>query len=363
MNCVEGLATGTGPAYPELRDTGGLMNQTRVKFVAATVFSIAAACSFDLRPDDDPWHHDASPDNVAPCAAACEQIKCGERTCGLNCGLCFEYDNCIKGTCEWTPGSYSPPMCDDKMCQVPAGAFWMGCNESVEEIKSEAPVPCAPDEYPYREVYLDEFWIDQTEATVAEYAACYAAGACQDKLAFPDLGCFYETTPDWPRDCVHYKHNPDGPDDSPVRDYCGWAGKRPCTEEEWEKAARGTDGRKYPWGVSAPTCCKATNQMVGPKYAEGSECCGRAGVFDLNVGMTWQGASPYGVLDMAGNLEELVTSSACYEDGQRYECAEHWVARGGSYGASFIDRMRVSARHAEDPHYPHRGIRCCRDAR
>jgi formylglycine-generating enzyme required for sulfatase activity len=158
------------------------------------------------------------------------------------------------------------------MVYVPAGAFWMGSEHHHKEI--------------LHEVYLDTFWIDQTEVTNARYKQCVDAGAC-----LPPSSSSSAT-----RD--HYYGNPEF-DDYPVISvdwyradaYCRWAGKQLPTEAEWEKAARGTDGRSFPWGES-----------IDCDHANYNYCVGDT----TRVGSYPSGASPYGCLDMAGNVWEWV---------------------------------------------------------
>ena len=151
---------------------------------------------------------------------------------------------------------------------VPAGEFVMGSPEGVG----------GDDEHPLHTVYLDAFWIMQTEVTNAQYAQCIAAGAC--------------STPanDRWRDAAYGDHPVTGVDWNQADTYAQWVGGRLPTEAEWEKAARGVDDRTYPWGETPPA-------------ADLVNCCG---FFDdtMPVGSYPAGASDYGVLDMAGNVWE-----------------------------------------------------------
>jgi eukaryotic-like serine/threonine-protein kinase len=150
------------------------------------------------------------------------------------------------------------------MMYVPEGEFLMGSEEGDS------------DESPEHTVYLDAYWIYKNEVTNKQYRACIEAGECVGDINFYNENDHPVKFVDW--------YEADA--------YCTWAGGRLPTEAEWEKAARGHDGRAYPWGEISPTCAlaqfRACNYQTKP------------------VGSFPEGASPYGALDMAGNVWEWV---------------------------------------------------------
>ncbi len=187
---------------------------------------------------------------------------------------------------------------------VPAGSFMMGCNPVVD-------TECRDDEKPAHNVSLPAFGIDKTEVTQAQYFGCVKAGKCN----YPK--CVWDpcAQPDNPIACVK---------NTQALTYCEWASKRLPTEAEWEMAARGTDGRKYPWGNDPATC--ALTNMLG---------CGTS---TLPVGSSGD-TSPFGAQDMGGNVVEwtadwydpafYATSPAASPTGPAMG-SEH-VGRGGGY--------------------------------
>ena len=224
------------------------------------------------------------------------------------------------------------------MVYVPAGEFQMGC--------SAQDADCQDAEKPQHAVYLDAFWIDRTEATRSMYARCVKAGVCKDR-----------EQPDWSRDMNDNPVVNVNWDDTPTVNvtwedaglYCAWAGRRLPTEAEWEKAARGTDGRIYPWGSEAAACERVN-------YRD----CGQGGA--AAVGAHPQGASPYGAYDMAGNVWELVQDwydEKYYAAGQESRstalrnpagpaAGQYRAMRGGAWGEAG-NELRSSLRSWVDP--------------
>lgn len=161
---------------------------------------------------------------------------------------------------------------------VPAGTFTMG--DTAEHAAAECrrtgspPVGCEPDRFtnaePVHQVYLDAYWMDETEVTNTQYKRCVKAGACQPPST---LSPYYadDRHSDYPVVFVLWSN---------AKTYCEWAGRRLPTEAEWEKAARGTDTRTYPWG-----------EEVGLEYANYNTSPGDV----TKVGSYELGKSPYGL--------------------------------------------------------------------
>lgn len=195
---------------------------------------------------------------------------------------------------------------------VPAGTFTMGSNNGDR-----------PDETPEHQVYLDAFWLDRTEVTVQMYSLCVEAGQCREpinKWSFTRLN--YYSNVEFDNFPVIYV------DWSMAKTYCEWVDRRLPTEAEWEKAARGTDGRIYPWREEIS--CSLSN------FWDGYEGC----IGDTTeVGSYLDGASMYGALDMAGNVWEYVNdwySETYYSNSPTYnplgpEIGQYRVVRGGSW--------------------------------
>ena len=243
------------------------------------------------------------------------------------------------------------------MVTVPAGEFWMGCNPKVD-------TECAADEKPGRTMTLPAFSIDRTEVTVEAFARCVDSGLCSAHgLTMP----FWdgEERPKWakwcnwgkagrerhPINCVYW---------SQAAAYCKWAKKRLPTEAEWEKAARGTDGRKYPWGNTGYDALEGGVQVanIADQSAKG-EFRGWAtteryddGAVGTSVVQRYRaGRSPYGADDMIGNVWEWV--SDWYTEGK------YRSIRGGGWSLKPA-YARASARPGYDPmrRYGGVGFRC-----
>jgi formylglycine-generating enzyme required for sulfatase activity len=201
-----------------------------------------------------------------------------------------------------TPATWQRPTDGMVMVYVPEGEFLMGSPSGQGN----------DDEHPQHTVYLDAFWIDQTEVTNAQYRKCLEAGVCRKPVCWDNSDY---NAPDQPVVCVSW---------GDARTYCEWAGVRLPSEAEWEKAARGTDGRVYPWGNEAPICERAN-------YAV---CVGKA----ASAGSYPAGVSPYGALDMAGNVWEWV---ADWYAGNYYSRSP---ARNPQGGAGLGGETRVTGR-------------------
>jgi formylglycine-generating enzyme required for sulfatase activity len=280
----------------------------------------------------------------------------------------------------------------DEMVRIPAGAFVMGVDveerdELVKACEQELARSTGREICEFfaahylggdaqqgtteaRRVFVSAFEIDRQEVTTRRYRACVAARACDPRpLASGDVRYIKD---EWPVVNVTW---------TDADDYCRWRGKRLPTEAEWEKAARGDDGRRWPWGdreradganhgavepelATAPASTYAVPDFVTDD-SDGVRALAAPGSFP------W-GKSPFGVEDLSGNVSEWV---ADWYDEKGYAGMPTTDPRGAAPGAlrwrvgrggSFVDPRFAGRTYYRDPAPPHRrsiarGFRCARD--
>ncbi len=241
-----------------------------------------------------------------------------------------------------TPGSGRGPSCPEGMVSIPGGTFEMGSSFGGED-----------DERPVTRVTVSGYCLDRTEVTVRAYAQCVSAGSCSTSGTDQDSRCNFRHSDrgEHPMNCVDW---------SQAEAFCRWRGGRLPTEAEWEYAARGTDGRTYPWGNDAPTDSRL-------RWSGG---CGSAACIGgtAPVGRYPSGASPFGVQDMAGNVWEWVSDwYGAYPGGSSsnprgaYQGSSR-VVRGGSWSSVGPSGVRAADRVRLEPAYRNYnlGFRCAR---
>lgn len=241
------------------------------------------------------------------------------------------------------------------LVQVPAGEFEMGSSRAEDPQASE-------EELPQHSVYLDTYWIDKTEVSNAQYAMCVAdSGACTKpaNTSSKTRGSYYDNNQyaNYPVIFVSW---------SQAAAYCTWAGRRLPTEAEWEKAARGPDGRIYPWGSSFDgTLANYCDVNCQTDWKDGRFDDGYGDT--APVGEYPDGGSMYGVLDMAGNVYEWVAD--WFEPYNRSrqtnptgpDTGLEKIIRGGSWGDDLAHiRSSIRSRINADNWLDFIGFRCAR---
>lgn len=253
----------------------------------------------------------------------------------------------MKGDIAWNTLKAKEEDCDPKtmanktgikwleeMVLIPAGQFQMGSGRFEEE-------------GPVHEVYLDAFYIDRFEVTNAQYMIFLNATGNRPPTTWGKPG--FDLT-DQPVTGISWEA---------AYDYAAWAGKRLPTEAEWEKAARGVDGRQFPWG---------DEWSEGRCQAGGKDSSSGPASVDSHP----EGASPYGCYDMAGNVWEWCAdwfSPDYYSQSESQnptgpqEGSWH-VLRGGGWDSP-PDEVRTTLRRGGCPDggYSCAGFRCVRDVK
>ena len=270
---------------------------------------------------------------------------------------------------------------------IPAGVFWMGCNAAKEGLACYG-----PDEFPQHRVQLSQFAMNRLEVTAGEYDACKAVGWCTGPDPLADWAPEVSTWPTMPTFSMNFVTW------WQAKQYCEWPDKpagaqRLCTEAEWEKAARGScvvNGcdeaddacckvamRSFPWGDALPSRDVA---VMNPTWGNGNTNDNGCGTdFLWEPGQKPVGASPYGILDMSGNIAEWIYSgqpkSCPYPDDPGVTVVdpvcppENGLSlRGGMYenaiyNAGDAQELRAGYRggaYFSDDASPGYGIRCCR---
>jgi formylglycine-generating enzyme required for sulfatase activity len=263
------------------------------------------------------------------------------------------------------------------MVYVLAGEFEMG-NDGTQWVWGgnlvweDLDLQVFTDEGPQHAVYLDAYWIDQTEVTVGMFRTFVEDTGYETTAESDGWGAPWTDGPmekEWPHVPGTDWQHPHGPESSAVDDhpvvqvswddaaaYCAWAGGQLPSEPQWEKAARGKDGRLFPWGDTYEgtwgNFCDAScpvKRWNHDSYDDGYALTSPVGNFP-------SGASPYGALDMAGNLWEWV---ADWYDEDYYSVSPYENPIGPPYGTeraqrggAWIDNeswVRTTVRHATSP--------------
>ena len=246
----------------------------------------------------------------------------------------------------------------DEMVKIPAGTFLMGSDKKIDRNAYQP-------EFPQRRVYLDAYEIDKYEVTTVQFLKFVLATDRKPLIDWQyEGGHFQETMANHP--VMHVS----GFD---ADAYCRWAGKRLPTSAEWEKAARGEDGRIYPWGNEPAGLSRANfgrTGLSGPVRDRPERLLLYPPI--ISVDKYDNGVSPYGVFQLAGNVAEW---TADWYDPHYYKTAPDRNPKGPEKGTQrafrgggWIDStpsVRPAQRNGTDPNTKRNwlGFRCARDAK
>ncbi len=241
-------------------------------------------------------------------ADGCEtNVHASAANCGRCGGVCGSGQVCRAGACVAV-------SCPTGMRLIPGGGFEMGSDEALFTM-------------PVRHVDLTAFCLDETEVTVAAYRSCVTAGSCSAPIM--DTSSCTVAYSNWlrsarethPINCVTWVQ---------AEAFCASRSAALPTAAQWEYAARGTDGRRYPWGNADPMTSDAPPRLCWNRSASTGTC---------GAGSIAGDTSAFGILDLGGNLQELVDLGI----GDRHE------RRGGSWGITpaFPDSLLSAAHNGE----------------
>jgi formylglycine-generating enzyme required for sulfatase activity len=325
-----------------------MLRLARFAVVGLLALGVSTAIMIERAVSDDCVHSASCPEDNVDGRGCCRTPGAPDASAEAPVGV-------LRGRAAVTPTS-----CPDDMVPVAAAVFVMG----------SPPGEGDDDEHPQRRIRIDGYCIDRTEVTVAAYARCVASGKCTAGLPPEATGLrsmCNGNRPDrqlHPINCVNWDQ---------ARAYCLAVHKRLPGEAEWEYAARGPDRRSYPWGNEPPRA-----ELLNACGAECLPLAARLG-FDkpramypgndhweatAPVGSFREGASPFGALDMVGNVAEWTADDYAYYDGtaSHFNDTAHRVVRGGAWNYDAASLVRGASRDSYNPARPsiNIGFRCAR---